>query len=269
MFTCGDRKGARRYLSAMPIVATDAIVLHAFDYSETSRILRLATRDAGVQSVLARGARRSQKRFGSALDLFAEGAAQLVVKDGRELNTLAAFDVTRARPALGADLGRFTSASALAELVLRFVVADAGPTLFATLAEALDDIAAAAPAVAREAGLAGAWRLVAQLGFAPSLVACSACHVTLEASDELTFSHEAGGALCPGCARFHPSGRILPAEARARVAAWIDARALEPLDELTGRAHQRLLREFLRYHLADGRSLRAFDVWEHGRWSAS
>ena len=40
----------------MTLVVTEAIVLHAFDYLESSRILRLVTRDAGVRSVLARGA---------------------------------------------------------------------------------------------------------------------------------------------------------------------------------------------------------------------
>jgi len=46
----------------MTLLVTDAIVLHSFDYLESSRILRLLTREAGVRSVLARGARRSQRR---------------------------------------------------------------------------------------------------------------------------------------------------------------------------------------------------------------
>ena len=54
----------------MSTLVTEAIVLHAFDYLETSRIIRLMTREAGVQSVLARGARNSRKRFGNAGDLF-------------------------------------------------------------------------------------------------------------------------------------------------------------------------------------------------------
>src|SRR5262245_11311442 len=101
-------------------LVTDAIVLHAFDYLESSRILKLATREAGVRSVLARGARRSKGRFGSALDLFAQGSAELHVKHGRELDTLSGFDVTRARPLLAGHLERFSGASAIAELVLRF-----------------------------------------------------------------------------------------------------------------------------------------------------
>src|SRR5918912_1576516 len=131
------------YLSPMPLLATDAIVLHAFDYSETSRILRLATRDAGVQSVLARGARRPKSRFGTALDLFAQGAAQLYLKEGRDLQTLSAFDVTLARAALATDLERFTAAAAVAELMLRFGTDDANERLSSALVDALDGIAAA------------------------------------------------------------------------------------------------------------------------------
>ena len=102
----------------MSLIQTDAVVLHAFSYMESSRILRLATRDAGVVSVLAKGARRASRRFGTAVDLFAEGQAQFYTKPGRELHTLSGFDVVRSRPALASDLGRFTAASAIAELML-------------------------------------------------------------------------------------------------------------------------------------------------------
>ena len=97
----------------MAILATDAIVLHSFDYLESSRILRLVTRDGGVRNVLAKGARRSSRRFGSALDLFAQGNAHLYAKPGRDLDTLSGFDVIRARPMLGEDMGRFAGASAI------------------------------------------------------------------------------------------------------------------------------------------------------------
>jgi DNA repair protein RecO (recombination protein O) len=252
----------------MPLVATDAVVLHAFDYSETSRILRLATRDAGVQSVLARGARRPKSRFGSALDLFAQGAAQLYLKDGRELQTLSAFDVTRARSALAGDLERFTAAAAVAELLLRFGTDDASESLFTALVDALDAIEAVPAERSREAGLAGGWRLVAELGFAPSLDACSACHAPLPVADNVVFTHEAGGVLCGACARLYPPGRTLPPAARAAVLGWLAGAWAPELDEAAGRAHQRLLREFLRHHLADGRGLRAFDVWEYGGWGS-
>src|SRR4029079_19738037 len=64
----------------MSLLVTDAIVLHAFDYLESSRIIRLLTRDAGVQSALARGARKSRGRYGTALARFAEGSAEVHVR---------------------------------------------------------------------------------------------------------------------------------------------------------------------------------------------
>ena len=125
----------------MSLLVTDAIVLHAFDYLESSRIIRLLTREAGVQSALARGARKSRGRYGTALDLFAEGSAQLYVKPNRELHNLAGFELSQTRSELAADIGRFTAASTIAELALRFVGEVSNPQLYDTVADVLDRIA--------------------------------------------------------------------------------------------------------------------------------
>jgi DNA repair protein RecO (recombination protein O) len=251
------------------LIQTDAVVLHAFSYLESSRILRLATREAGVVAVLAKGARRSSRRFGTAVDLFAEGQAQFYVKPGRDLHTLAGFDVVRARPALAADLGRFTAASAVAELMLRFARDDSEPGLYASLVDALDRIAAARAHATREAGLAGAWHLVAELGFGPTLAECAECHAPVAMDRAAAFSHPAGGTLCDACARTAGLRRLLPAPARSTLERWLrGGSTAEALDDPSARAHQRLLREFLREHLTDGRPLRAFEAWEGDRWNA-
>ena len=251
----------------MALVVTEAVVLHAFDYLESSRILRLATSDAGVRSVLARGLRRSTRRFGSALDLFAQGTAQLHVKPGRDLDTLAGFDVTGARPGLAADLGRFTGAAVIAELTLRFGRDAADPDLFVAVVAALDGLVDAPPPHTREAALAGAWHVITALGFAPSVDACSECHGALPPDEPVLFSHPAGGALCARCARLAPAGRRLPGEARAALRAWSHGGGIAVASDAEVRAHQRLLREFVREHLGDDRPLRAFDVWEHDPWN--
>src|SRR3954469_25232989 len=159
----------------MSQVVTDAVVLHAFDYLESSRILKLVTRDGGVRSVLARGARKSRKRFGTALDLYAEGTAELQVKVGRDVDTLSSFEVTRARPQLAAELGRFMGASMIAELTLRFTRDAADPAMYDAVANTLDALGAAAADRARDIALAGAWRILAELGIAPTLDACAEC----------------------------------------------------------------------------------------------
>jgi DNA repair protein RecO (recombination protein O) len=249
----------------MSLLVTDAVVLHVSDYLESSRLLRLATREAGVQSVLARGARSSKKRFGSAIDLFAEGQAQLQLKPGRDLHTLTSFDVSVSRPGLALDLGRFVAASAIAECVLRLLHEESAPQAYATLVEGLDRLAVAAPAETATATLGALWQVVAQVGFTPAIDRCAECHAEIASDAEVHFHHPVGGALCPLCTRLVPGGRRLPPDARDALRQWL-AGALAPVDEPAARAHQRLLREFLAQHLPDHRPLKAYQVWEQGRW---
>ena len=77
----------------MALVITPAIVLSALRYSETSKIVRLATREHGVQSAIAKGALRPKSRFGGALQVLSEGQAQYLAKEHRELHVLTAFDL--------------------------------------------------------------------------------------------------------------------------------------------------------------------------------
>jgi len=253
----------------MSLLVTDAIVLHAFDYLESSRIIRMLTREAGVQSALARGARKSRGRYGTALDLFAEGSAQLYVKPNRELHNLAGFEISQTRNDLAADIGRFTAASTVAELALRFAGEESNPQLYDTVADVLDRIARSAPDTTVQDGLAGCWRVVSVLGFTPELASCALCHTPLRDSDDATFSHASGGVVCPACSKLVPAGRRIPATARSAIRRWLEAEDFTQLTDAEARSHQRLLREFLGAHLGDDRPLRAFAVWEHERWSAA
>jgi DNA repair protein RecO (recombination protein O) len=246
----------------MTLVSTDAIVLHVQDYLESSRIVRLATREHGVQSVLARGARRPRSKFGSSLDLFASGVAQFTLKPGRELSNLSGFDLTRSRMGLAADLDRFASASALAELAMRFAHADPHDDALEVLGRSLDEIAGAPRGLSTECGLAAAWRYVAALGFAPTLDHCCSCGTELPVDRTAPFSHHGGGVVCERCKRTVSIGRELPAEARTAVSSWLSHEQGEALSDLEKRAHLRLLREFLHHHMGDGRALRALDGWE-------
>jgi DNA repair protein RecO (recombination protein O) len=244
------------------LIESDSLILHSFDYGETSRIVRLATRDAGVLSVIARGARRPKSAFGSTIDLFTSGVAHVRAHPSRDLHTLAGFDTTRTRSELAGSLERFTAASAIAELCLRFGREDDSGRVHDGATLVLDAIGLAPPDDVAALALAGAWRVVADLGFAPSLDQCASCHADLAPDAAVTFDHRAGGALCANCARHGPRGRQLPATARETLRRWL-AGAESALDDLAARrAHQRLLREFLEEHLGDGRALRAFVTWE-------
>ncbi len=144
----------------MPQLDTPAIVLSALRYSETSKIVRLATRDHGVQSAIAKGALRPRSRFGAALQFLSEGQARLLAKEHRELHTLAGFDLLRLHVGLAAGLDRYATASALAEVMLRFAPADPHPESYDVLRDSLDRLEEA-PADQLEAlGFRALWRLV-------------------------------------------------------------------------------------------------------------
>lgn len=246
----------------MTALDTDALVLHLFDYRETSRIVRLVTREAGVVSVVARGARRPRNRFGAALDLFASGVAHVAMHGSGDLHALHAFDATRSRPELASSLDRFAAAAMLGELCLRFAPGAESGAVYDAAVAALDAVGTVPPPDVTTAALAGAWRLVAEFGFAPAVDICAHCHDPIPAGVDVTFHYRAGGVVCARCARNARGGRRLPAAARAALSRWLAGRAEPAQSGPDARAHARLLREFLEEHLGDGKPLRAFLAWE-------
>jgi DNA repair protein RecO (recombination protein O) len=248
----------------MTLVVTEAIVLHVFDYLESSRIVRLATRELGVHSVLARGARRPRSRFGSSLDVFADGIAQFTMRPGKDLLNLVAFDLTRSRVALAGNLERFAAGSAIAEMALRFAHADPHDSGFDALRDALDALTGAGRDTASDIGIGGAWQYVAALGFAPAVDACSVCLSAIDFDSSTPFNHAAGGVLCSRCVAIRGASRELPPQALLALRSWTRGVPALLSSDAERRAHLRLLREFLEHHLSDGREMRALDAWERG-----
>src|SRR5437773_11007940 len=156
----------------MSLVATPAVVLRTYRYSETSKVVRLATRDLGVQSAIAKGATRPRSPCGGGLELLSEGGAQLYLREGRELQTLGAFDVVNLRRELARDLDRFAGAAALVEMVLRMAPPAPLPPAYDTLLAGLDALVASETGTADPAGVRALWRLPAAPGSEPALGAC-------------------------------------------------------------------------------------------------
>jgi DNA repair protein RecO (recombination protein O) len=251
------------------LVVSPAIVLSTLRYGETSKIVRLATREHGVQSAIAKGALRPKSRFGAALQLLSEGQAQWLMKEQRELNILTAFDLRQLHVGLTLDLERYAVACALAEVTLRFAPPDPHPESFDVLQQALAELEAAPSDQLSPLGFRLLWRLVSVLGFAPSVDACVIDGVPLDAGGGLPFSTRDGGALCPSCAG-HRGATTLARQDRADLMALLDPRAALPvLDSKHGAAHRRLLARYIRYHLAEGAELPALEFWLQRPWAVA
>lgn len=257
----------------MALVSTPAVVLQTHRYSETSKIVRLATRDLGVQSAIAKGVLRPRSPFGAALETLSEGTAQLYHRETRELQTLAAFDVITLRRGLALDLARFAGAAALAEVMLKMAPAAPLPAAYETFTAGLDTLTAVPAADADAAGARALWLLIGVLGFAPALGVCVRDGAAVSPNGKgIAFSLADGGVLCASCAGAQPPTR-LPPKAYADLLAmntW-DA-PLPALDASHAAAHRRLVARFIRHHSGEtgggARSLRALDFWERRAWAS-
>ncbi len=253
----------------MPPISTPAIVLTTIRYGETSKIARLATRDLGVQSAIAKGALRPRSKFGTALHLLSEGQATLILSRSSDLHTLIQFDPRQVWTGLGARMDRFAAASLLSELMLRFAPATGHAESYDLFRDALAVLEAAPAAAVEPLGLRALWRLVSVLGFAPSLDVCARDGAPLPEEVAVCFSARDGGILCARCARGTAGTQLQPAD-RADLAAFLDPDAdLPPLDERHLAAHRRLLDRYIRHHLGEGATLPALAFWLDRSWTAA
>lgn len=245
----------------MPPVSTPAIVLQTFRYGETSKIVRLATRDLGVCSAIAKGASRPRSRFGGRLQFLSQGTAQLYLKQNRDLQTLAGFDLSAQRAGLAEHMERYAAAAALGELVLRLSPQERHPEIFDLLEQSLDRLAVAPPDHVSMLALAALWRMVSSLGFAPALDDCARDGKPIPAG-AARFSVVDGGFLCGTCAAGSDASKLSAAdrEALGRLAGGDPDIGPQSPKQLA--SHRRLLARFVRRHAAEERELKGLDFWE-------
>jgi DNA repair protein RecO (recombination protein O) len=177
------------------------LVLRTTDWSETSRIATLWTREFGKVRVLAKGGRRLRSSFESALDLLTLCRIVLLRKSSGGLDLLTEAQVVRRFPGLSTRLPALYAAYYVAELLADWTEEnDPHPHLFD---EALDALAALAEPPAEEAIGPRLARfelvLLRELGYTPLLDICALCHAPV-VGPVAGFSPGAGGVVCGGCA---------------------------------------------------------------------
>lgn len=218
-----------------------AIVVGAFDFGESDRIVRLLTPDLGRQRVLARRARASRKRFAGLLDLGTE--VQVMLGRGRgDLAILQEAERVRGPDEARKAWDRLPWVFYGCEVCGELAPEDAEATkLFRLLQTWLALLETTAPSAASR------WALEAKAltfaGLAPGLVRCAECGEPLD--DPAVFSLEAGGAMharCGGGRRV--SARALAALEALRRTPLVDTVGLRPPDlppGLLGEAIERQL----------------------------
>lgn len=182
----------------MPLLNDAAIVLGRLDYSETSQILVLFTRQHGKVRAIAKGAKRSTKtRFAPGIDLLDTGSIIFSVRHERAegLATLTDWKQTQSLSGLREKLDRLNAAQYAAEITARLTEDwDTHARLFDQLLHTMKSLAESTAVL--ELVLRYQFALLDNIGSLPRFDACVVC----DRDTELThFSSFEGGLICRDC----------------------------------------------------------------------
>jgi DNA repair protein RecO (recombination protein O) len=168
------------------------------DFSETSCVVSLFTREFGKIEGLAKGGRRLKGPFESALDLLAVCRIVFIRKSADVLDLLTEAKLERRFRLRPRTLGGLYAAYYVAELLRELTeVYDPHPVLFdvadSTLAALADGTDVGAAVLRFEI------TLLAQLGHMPATRECVGCGAQVPRTGRVPFAFSAGGVLCGKC----------------------------------------------------------------------
>ena len=182
---------------------TRAIVLRTRVHGESDKIVTFLTQDWGKITGIAKGAKRSRRRFVNVLEPFTHIHLRFRPNRSDGLAFILGCECVQAFRRPSQDLQRFAFASYMVELTDVMVAGrEAGQEIYALLLHSLTSLeeSATLPALFLSAF---ELRLLVEVGYAPNMRACYVCGTSMatRTTDELAllFSPRLSGLLCPQC----------------------------------------------------------------------
>lgn len=178
----------------MTVKQTEAIVLQTQDYGESDRLISFYTMDGGKIRGIAKGARRSRKRFANTFELFS--LVDLTYKAKKSLVWIEACKLLEPHLALRCELRRWGYAALASEVVLEMVPeGDPEHELFFLLNETLFRLTEGKDP--QNLVLLFLLRFLDTAGYLPALESCSVCRRPLRAATEWSWQLSQGALFCP------------------------------------------------------------------------
>jgi DNA repair protein RecO (recombination protein O) len=190
----------------MPLYKTPAIILRAIPFGEADQIVTLYTLDFGKVKGIAKGAKRSRKRFGNRLEIGSYVKVTYFEKESSGLVRLSNCDLIRPFAGFREDIHKLAWASYFIELVNEMTAEKIeNKPLFRLLAAFLSLVDRGI--LKEEIQRVFEVRLLSCLGYRPQLDHCTRCQEKI-AGEKCFFSPRGGGILCAPCAANLPG--IIP-----------------------------------------------------------
>ncbi len=178
----------------------EGLILRVTDFSETSRIVVLFTREFGKISALAKGGRRLKGPFESSLDLLATCQIVFLRKGTSGLDLLTEAKLVRRFHPQERDLTCLYAGYYVAELLLGLTEDyDPHPELYDAAQDALQSFtnSPATPIAVLRFELV----VLREIGQLPDFETCAACGAGLTEGKTFGFWVTQGGLICPECQR--------------------------------------------------------------------
>ena len=183
---------------------SDAVVLMVSDYGESDKLVTLFTLEQGKLRGIAKGAKKSFRRFGGCLEPFARLSVLLTLTAG--LARLTSADAATIYPGIRSDLLKISYAGYACEVV-DFILPEgfANHRLFRLLTAYLQQLDTAPPEASDRRFFE--INLLNIMGYRPELTRCSSCGNELTGVPHCS-AGTAGNLLCSRCGR--GSQRVSP-----------------------------------------------------------
>ena len=179
---------------------TPAIVLRGRPHGESDKIVTFLTKDWGKVTGIAKGAKRSQRRFVNVLEPFTHIQLRFRPTRTDELAFIFGCDLLQSFRGPSRDLQCFASASYVCELVDVMVTGrEAGQEIYTLLLKSMQTLEGA-NSVSRAFLPTFELLLLTHTGYAPHLTDCHQCGRDTNTQESLwVFSPSIGGLLCSRC----------------------------------------------------------------------
>ena len=190
----------------MTVCSTRGLVLKITGYGESDKLVTFYSPDLGRVTAIAKGAKRSKKRFVNKLEEFS--LLRISYRPSRNNGLLFLSEAELETPFLSLRTihQRYVAAMLACELIIRFTVEhDPDTEIFALLFWLLDGLNRGEPPLSVAALFH--LRLLGITGYQPQLNCCSSCGHPVDQHRSFTLQPAGGSLLCNRCN--HNTGRSL------------------------------------------------------------